>query len=46
MKVLLYTSKVKDIEKSGIGKASVHQQKALKHANVSYTLNSKDDYDI
>lgn len=46
MKVLLYTSKVKDIEKSGIGKASVHQQKALKLANVSYTLDPKDDYDI
>jgi len=46
MKVLLYTSKVKDIEKSGIGKASIHQQKALKYANVSYTLNPKDDYDI
>lgn len=46
MKVLLYTSKVKDIEKSGIGKASMHQQKALKLAGVSYTLNPKDDYDI
>jgi len=46
MKVLLYTSKVKDIEKSGIGKASMHQQKALKHANVSYTLDPNDDYDI
>lgn len=46
MKVLLYTSKVKDIEKSGIGKASMHQQQALKYANVSYTLNPKDDYDI
>ncbi len=46
MKVLLYTSKVKDIEKSGIGKASAHQQKALKSVNVSYTLDPKDDYDI
>jgi len=46
MKVLLYTSKVKDIEKSGIGKASIHQQKALKIAGVPYTLNPKDDYDI
>ncbi len=46
MKVLLYTSKIKDIEKSGIGKASIHQQKALKIAGVPYTLNPKDDYDI
>ena len=46
MKVLLYTSKVKDIEKSGIGKASMHQQKALKSVNVSYTLDPKEDYDI
>ena len=46
MKVLLYTSNVKDIEKSGIGKASMHQQKALKYANISYTLDPKDDYDI
>lgn len=46
MKILLYTSKVRDIEKSGIGKASMHQQKALKYANIPYTLNPKDDYDI
>ncbi len=46
MKVLLYTSKVKDLEKSGIGMASRHQQKALKLAKVPYTTDPNDDYDI
>ena len=46
MKILLYTSSVKDLEKSGVGKAISHQKKALKQANVSYTLNPSDDYDI
>ncbi len=46
MKVLLYTSKIKDLEKSGIGMAAKHQQQALKLVNVPYTLDSNDDFDI
>lgn len=46
MKVLLYTSKVNGLEKSGIGMAARHQQKALTMANIPYTLNPNDDYDI
>ncbi len=46
MKVLLYTSKIKDIEKSGVGMATVHQMQALKLAKVPYTLDPEDDYDI
>ncbi len=46
MKVLLYTEGVKYIGKSGLGKAIKHQMKALEYANVEYTLDPKDDYDI
>ena len=46
MKVLIYTSNVKNIEKSGVGKASAHQKKALDLINIPYTTNPKDDYDI
>ena len=46
MKVLLYTENEKLVGKSGLGKAIKHQMKALTYANVPYTLNSKDDYDI
>ena len=46
MKVLLYTEGLKVICKSGLGKAINHQIKALEHEKVSYTLDSKDDYDI
>lgn len=46
MKVLLYTEGVKTIGKSGLGKAIEHQKKALKFANVEYTTDLKDDYDI
>ena len=46
MKVLLYSEGLKVVGKSGLGKAIKHQCKALKYANVSYTLNPKDDYDI
>ncbi len=45
MKVLLYTGKI-DVDKSGVGKAKEHQIKALTLANVPYTLDTKDDYDI
>lgn len=46
MKVLLYTEGLKTIGKSGLGKAIKHQMKALENENISYTLDTKDDYDI
>lgn len=46
MKVLLYTEGIEQIGKSGLGKAIKHQMKALKYANVEYTLDPEDDYDI
>ena len=46
MKVLLYTEGIEQIGKSGLGKAIKHQMKALKYANVEYTLDPDDDYDI
>jgi len=46
LKVLLYTENEKLVGKSGLGKAIKHQMKALEYANVSYTTNPKDDYDI
>ena len=45
MKVLLYKGKV-DVEKSGVGKAVKHQERALSLAKVPYTLDEKDDWDI
>ena len=46
MKVLLHSDKMKQIEKSGVGRAIKHQMKALELNDVEYTLNSNDDYDI
>ena len=46
MKVFLYTEGLRAIRKSGLGKAIEHQKEALKLANVDYTLDKKDDYDI
>ena len=46
MKILLYTEGLKTIGKSGLGKAIKHQMKALEYANVDYTLNTDDYYDI
>ncbi|MBS7021305.1 MAG: glycosyltransferase [Firmicutes bacterium] len=46
MKILLHSDKMKEIEKSGVGRAIVHQQEALKLNHVDYTLNPKEDYDI
>lgn len=46
MKVLLYTEGLKTVGKSGLGKAIKHQMKALEYANIPYTLNPQDDYDI
>jgi len=46
MKVLLYAEGLKTIGKSGLGKAILHQQKALKYMNIKYTINECEDYDI
>lgn len=46
MKILLYTGLLKLVEKSGVGKAIHHQQKALEENNISYTTNIKDSYNI
>lgn len=46
MKILLYTGLLKLVEKSGIGKAIHHQQKAMEENNISYTTDVKDDFDI
>jgi 1,2-diacylglycerol-3-alpha-glucose alpha-1,2-glucosyltransferase len=46
MKVLLYCENEKLNSKSGLGKAIMHQKKALDYVGVPYTTNLKDDYDI
>lgn len=46
MKVLLYFEGESYIAKSGIGRAMKHQMEALTHANIEYTLDPKDEYDI
>ena len=46
MKVLLRTDMFKSVEKSGVGRAIIHQKKALELNGVDYTTNPADDYDI
>ncbi len=46
MKVLLHTDKMEQVEKSGVGRAIIHQKKALDLVGVPYTTNPEDDYDI
>lgn len=46
MKVLLHTGKFKEVEKSGVGRAIVHQKKALDLMHIPYTTDVNDDYDI
>ena len=46
MKVLLHSDKLKEIEKSGVGRAIKHQIKALELNNVEFTTNPKEDFDI
>lgn len=46
MKVLLRTDLFKQVEKSGVGRAILHQQQALRKAGVPYTTNPKEEYDI
>lgn len=46
MKALLYFENQKVMKQSGIGRALSHQKKALELANVDYTLNHKEDFDV
>src|SRR5574344_2853785 len=46
MKVLLYFESADKIKKSGIGRAMKHQMMALKSANVEFTINKKDSFDM
>lgn len=47
MKILLHSDKQKQIAKSGVGRAMVHQKEALALNNVPFTTNAKDkDYDL
>ena len=46
MKVLLYKGDYKDLAKSGIGTAILHQEKILKESGISYTLDENDEYDV
>ena len=47
MKILLHSDKQKQIAKSGVGRAIIHQQQALYMNHVAFTTNPKDkDYDI
>lgn len=46
MKVLLHTGKFKEVEKSGVGRAIIHQKKALDIMHIPYTTDINGDYDI
>ena len=46
MKVCLYTEGEKLFSKSGLGKAIIHQEKALESVGIPYTTSIKDEYDI
>lgn len=46
MKVLLYSEGLRFIEQSGLGKAIEHQKTALKSADVTYTTDINDTYDL
>jgi 1,2-diacylglycerol-3-alpha-glucose alpha-1,2-glucosyltransferase len=46
MKVLLYRGKEIFSKRSGIGRAFLHQKKALEKVGIEYTTDPKDTYDI
>ena len=46
MKVLLYTQGQSTLSKSGIGRALLHQMKALESAGVEVTLDPEDTFDL
>ncbi len=46
MKVLVYFEQQGKLKQSGIGRALTHQKQALTLANVEFTLNKNDSYDL
>lgn len=46
MKILLHSDMKKSIQKSGVGRAQLHQEMALKSAGIPYTTDYKDDFDL
>ncbi|GFH43057.1 glycosyl transferase [Lactococcus hodotermopsidis] len=46
MKILLYLEAENFLRKSGIGRAIIHQQRALDIAGVAYTTDPHEDFDI
>ncbi len=46
MKVLVYFEQQGKLKQSGIGRALTHQKQALTLANVNFTLNKNDEYDL
>ena len=46
MKVLLYLQNKKGLSNSGIGRAILHQSKALESNGIKYTYNPKEKFDI
>ena len=46
MKVLLYSGSQKLIERSGVGRAIYHQQEALRRADVEYTTDVEENWDV
>ena len=46
MKILLYQKNEKMMRKSGIGRAMKHKVEALKQADVEFTFDPKDNYDL
>ncbi|MDD6323149.1 MAG: glycosyltransferase family 4 protein [Bacilli bacterium] len=46
MKILLHTGKFKEVEKSGVGRAIIHQKKALDLMHIPYTTDPNDEFDI
>jgi len=46
MRVYLCSDFQNLIKQSGVGRATEHQQMALNHANISYTLENKEPYEI
>lgn len=45
-KVLLYAGGMKMVERSGVGKAILHQAEALKRNGIAYTFDETEEYDI
>lgn len=46
MKVLLFSEGMNLIKISGLGRAIMHQQRAMELNGIEYTLDPKDSYDV